>query len=67
MKLKYIVTIDLDKFEFENGNEALKFAELAMISFKPGTYHDKVDVYMNLRSEFGEDSDTMEDLDNESD
>lgn len=49
MKLKYIVTIDLDKFEFENGAEALKFAELAAANFKPGTYHDKIDVYMNLK------------------
>lgn len=63
MKLKYIVTIDLDKFEFENGAEALKFAELAAANFKPGTYHDKVDVYMNLKVESEEDPVTEEDPD----
>lgn len=63
MRLKYIVTIDLDKFEFENGAEALKFAELAKANFKPGTYHDKVDVYMNLKVESEEDPVTEEDPD----
>lgn len=48
MKLKYIVTLELDKFEFEDGNEALKFAELAMLNHKPGTYRKDIEVYINI-------------------
>lgn len=57
MKLQYIVTVDLSKYEFENGAEALKFAELAVANFKPGTYHDKIDVYINLKVKPEEDPD----------
>lgn len=57
MKLQYIVTVDLDKFEFENGAEALKFAELAVANFKPCTYHDHIDVYINLKVKLEEDPD----------
>lgn len=57
MKLRYIVTVDMDKFVFEKGDEALKFAELATTNFKPGTYHDHIDVYMNLEVEPQEDPD----------
>lgn len=48
MKLKYIITIDVDKYEFENGDEALKFAELAILNYKPGTYRKEIDVYINI-------------------
>lgn len=51
MKLQYIVTVDLDKFIFENGAEALKFTELAVQNFAPSTFRDKTDVYMNIKAE----------------
>lgn len=40
--MKYIVSLGVHKFEFEDGNTAMAFAELAQKNFVPTEYNSRL-------------------------
>ena len=46
--MKYIVSLGIEKFEFEDGNTALAFAELAEKNFVPTEYNKALRPYITI-------------------
>ena len=46
--MKYIVSLGLETFEFEDGNTAMAFAELAVKNFVPTEYCRELKPYITI-------------------
>ena len=46
--MKYIVSLGVEKFEFEDGSTAMSFAELAIKNFKPTEYNKELKPYITI-------------------
>lgn len=53
--MKYIVSLGIEKFEFEDGSTAMGFAELASKNFVPTEYNKELKPYITIIDEKGGD------------
>lgn len=49
--MKYVVSLGIQKFTFEDGSTAMGFAELAKTHFTPTEYNSKVNALVSIKEE----------------
>lgn len=49
--MKYVVSLGIQKFTFEDGSTAMGFAELAKTHFTPTEYNSKVNALVSIKED----------------